>query len=300
MRRLLLHLGLVPLALLFTSTAIAEKTTVKVLIQAPPRVPGCPLDIYRDEKKIATSFEKLCTIKAEFGSFLETNDQTGVALKDARARACLCGANAILILSNSSDTEKPIIAGSAHSTPGLPGSTSFSVREYRKDESVTAVALRVSPPPPPPMPPNEMKAGFRDLAWGASLTEAFVPIEEEDPKAPFRRFVRAADELLLAKISVTSIRYLFAESKLSGVAISFPLDQWPLLKENLSSLWGTPQRCEEGAKPSCTWWTNMVDGAGGTSALLLEGDSAVGTLVIGNPELMKQARRGKKEAEAGL
>lgn len=300
MSRRLPSVSFLPMLLLLSTEAVAVTTTVDVLLNAPPDLPGCTLTVFRAEKEIPAPFEKLCSIKAEAKSIIRSLDQTGKALADARTKACLCGANAILVLSNSSETQPAALWSS-----GLAGngSASFLVKEVRNKETVTAIGLRVAAPPPtpaPPMPPNDMKAGFRDLGWGDSLTEAFLPLEGDDHKALIRRFVRPADELSLAKIPASHVAYLFAKSKFCGAEISFQMSQWAQLKENLSALWGAPQRCQSGAKPTCIWRDDKAEGADETLAMLLEGDGPVGTLLICNPGLLGQAERAKREAEAGL
>lgn len=300
MNRRLLHVSLVPMLLLLASEAVAVTITVEVLLKAQPNLPSCTLAVYRAEKEIPAPFEKLCSIKAEAKSIIRSFDQTGKALADAKTRACLCGANAILILSNSSETQPAALWGSGLASHG---SGSFMVKEVRNKETVTALGLRVaapSPTPAPTMPPNEMKAGFRDLVWGDSLTDVFLPLEGDDPKALVRRFVRSSDELSLAKVPVSQVAYLFAKSKFCGAEISFQMPEWGQLKENLSALWGAPQPCQPGAKSTCTWWANKAEGAGDTIAMLLQGDGPIGTLLIGNPDLLGQAERAKREAESGL
>ena len=270
---------------------------------------GCILPEYRRESDIGRPYERLCTVRSEKRTppiklpFVDP-DQTGKALADAHQQACTCGANAILILSNSSETTQP--KHEVTSEPGgigyPKGSINTTVKSYRTFEIVTAVALRIAAPTalaPTPRPPNGVKPGFRDLAWGAPITDAFFPLSDDNPKASVRVLVRPSDNLAIGGMPVSRIFYVFAESRLVGVKVALEYRTAAQFKNTLSYIWGPPQECVKSPPMACRW-ANGADGLDGTIAILSEGNDGLGYLTLENPALSRKQDITKKSTEAGL
>lgn len=64
-----------------------------------PKPESCTLDIYTSESEVKRSFEVACLIHSRTGHAILLRDAVEDAIENAKADACKCGADAILIVS---------------------------------------------------------------------------------------------------------------------------------------------------------------------------------------------------------
>ncbi len=240
---------------MLASQVASASEDVKVLQKAPARAAGCRLTVYRSEGEITDKYTPLCTLAIAKGIPLTRIDVTGQALAAAEARACECGANAIILEYNSSEVEEKqsVIVTS----PTYSGSYVSKVREYRPEETVRATALLFSrnpPPPAGPRRPSAIKPGFRGVGWGVPLDERFRPDATAEAGNGVPTFVRPTDALTVGDVPVTAIQYLAGDSRLAGVRITTDRGYWNAMKDALDSDWGLPARCQH-AYSRCFWFS---------------------------------------------
>lgn len=73
------------------------------LQSARPRADDCKLDVYSSETEITRPWETVCMIDSRTGTTAFADKTASAAIKNAKPKACKCGADAIVI--QSMDTE---------------------------------------------------------------------------------------------------------------------------------------------------------------------------------------------------
>lgn len=269
---------------------------VKVLQKAPPRAAGCRLTVYRSDAEITDKYAVLCTLDITKSIPLTRIDVTGQALAAAEARACGCGANALILHYNSSDVvEKQSVVVTS---PSYSGNLVSKVREYRPEETVQATAILFSrnpPQPAGPRRPSSIKPGFRGVGWGSTLDERFRPDEGVRAVTQVPTFVRPTDGLLVGDVPVTAIQYLAGDTGLAGVRITTDRGYWNALKDALDADWGLPAKCQA-ASSRCFWFSPGAPDPE-TVATLTESGPTLELLIV-NPSRYLAARGDRRALPA--
>jgi hypothetical protein len=86
-----------PAAIIVGLFGCATSGSMRLGASAPPKPPGCPLDIYSSEAEVRRPFEMLCLLDAKTGTHLLADRSIEAAVVQVRAEACKCGADAIVV-----------------------------------------------------------------------------------------------------------------------------------------------------------------------------------------------------------
>ncbi|MFZ5579833.1 MAG: hypothetical protein ACOZAQ_05155 [Pseudomonadota bacterium] len=94
MRRASKFLTSLAAASLLTGCASVGVTSIK---QFPPKPENCALDVFSSEKEVAKPFTVACVLDSSTGTTLFHDRTAAAAIEQAKAQACACGADAIII-----------------------------------------------------------------------------------------------------------------------------------------------------------------------------------------------------------
>lgn len=72
---------------------------VNVIKEYPAKPYDCPLDVYMIEDDVKKPYEEICILDSKTGTNLFSRKTFEQAIKLAKPKACLCGADAILVKS---------------------------------------------------------------------------------------------------------------------------------------------------------------------------------------------------------
>lgn len=87
----------ISILILCTCFSSCAAVIVNVLKEYPPNSKDCHLDIYVSEKDIPKPFENICILYSQTGTNLFSKKTFEHAIERAMPKACLCGADAIII-----------------------------------------------------------------------------------------------------------------------------------------------------------------------------------------------------------
>ncbi len=90
---------------------------------------------------------------------------------------------------------------------------------------------------------NPIKAGFRDMSWGAPPAAGMSPLQKEFPQA----LVRSSDTLQIGPVPIERIVYLFKNGRFVSATAALASTDSRRLLEFLTLTWGPPDDSPEGA-----------------------------------------------------
>lgn len=92
--------NIIKLALLIFVLSSCASVKVEKLITSSPKPHNCNLEVFNDESEVKKKFEVVCVLDSKTGNSIWNKRTAEAAIKNAKNKACECGADAIVITSS--------------------------------------------------------------------------------------------------------------------------------------------------------------------------------------------------------